>query len=326
MTKLNIVQAVNLALREEMARDKSVVVLGEDVGRNGGVFRATEGLLQAFGEERVIDTPLAESGIVGASIGMAVCGMKPVAEIQFDGFLYPALDQIISHAGRIRTRSRGRYRVPLVIRSPCSGGIHAPEHHSESPEAYFIHTPGIKVVMPSTPYDTKGLLTSAIRDPDPVIFLEPKKIYRAFKEEVPEGEYTIPLGEAKTVREGKDLSIITWGAMVPLCKTVAEEAKGKREIDAEVIDLRTLSPLDVKAVKASVEKTGRAVIVQEAPRSCGLGAEVAALISEKSLLYLKAPIERVAGFDTPFPLYRLEKYYLPDAARVMRAAERVMRY
>ncbi|MBI4345113.1 MAG: alpha-ketoacid dehydrogenase subunit beta [Euryarchaeota archaeon] len=325
MTKINIVQAVNMALREEMARDKSVVVLGEDVGRNGGVFRATEGLLQEFGEERVIDTPLAESGIVGISIGMAVCGMRPVAEIQFDGFLYPALDQIISHAGRIRTRSRGRYRVPLVVRAPCSGGIHAPEHHSESPEAYFAHTPGVKVVMPSTPYDTKGLLAAAIRDPDPVIFLEPKKIYRAFKEEVPEGDYTIPLGEAKVVREGSALSIITWGAMVPLCKTVAEEAKGKG-IDAEVIDLRTLSPLDTKSIKASVEKTGRAVIVQEAPRSCGLGAEVAALIGEKSLLYLKAPIERVAGFDTPFPLYRLEKYYLPDAARVMRAVDRVMRY
>lgn len=323
MTKINIVQAVNLALREEMARDKSVVVLGEDVGRNGGVFRATEGLLQEFGEERVIDTPLAESGIVGASIGMAVCGMRPVAEIQFDGFLYSALDQIISHAGRIRTRSRGRYHVPMVVRAPCSGGIHAPEHHSESPEAYFIHTPGIKVVMPSTPYDTKGLLTAAIRDPDPVIFLEPKKIYRAFKEEVPEGDYTIPLGEAKVVREGSALSIITWGAMVPLCKTVAEEAKG---IDLEIIDLRTLSPMDVKAVRASVEKTGRAVIVHEAPRSCGLGAEVAALIGEKSLLYLKAPIERVAGFDTPFPLYKLEKYYLPDAARVMRAVERAMRY
>ena len=322
MAKINIVEAVNLALRQEMARDKKVIVLGEDVGVDGGVFRATEGLIKLFGGERVIDTPLSELGIVGVSIGLAVNGMKPVAEIQFDGFTYGAFDQIISHAGRIRNRSRGRYSCPMVVRFPYSGGIHAPEHHSESPEAIYAHTPGIKVVVPSNPYDTKGLLISAIRDPDPVIFMEPKRIYRAIKEEVPEEEYTVPIGVANAVRQGNDVTLIAWGAMIRVCMEAAEKVKDK--IDCEVIDLRSLSPMDTDSIIQSVEKTGRVVIVHEAPRSGGLGAEIAARISEKALLSLEAPIERVTGFDVPMPLHKLENYYLPDAKRVIKGIERVM--
>jgi len=321
LAQLNLVGAVRLALKQEMERDPDVVVLGEDVGIDGGVFRATEGLIKEFGENRIIDTPLSESGIVGVAIGLALYGLKPVAEIQFDGFLYPALDQIISHAGRIRNRSRGRFHVPLVIRFPYGGGIRAPEHHSESPEALLVHTPGVKVVMPSTPYDAKGLLTSVIRDPDPVLFMEPKRIYRAIVEDVPEDDYTVPLGEAKIVREGTDLTLISWGAMMRLSREAAEKVKDT--ISVEVIDLRTLSPMDTVTITKSVEKTGRALVVHEAPRTAGLGAEIVAVINETAFLSLEAPIERVTGFDVPFPQHKLENYYLPDTMRIVKAIEKV---
>ena len=321
MVQLNLVGAVRLALKQEMERDPEVILLGEDIGTDGGVFRATDGLIKEFGENRVIDTPLSESGIVGVAIGLAVYGLKPVAEIQFEGFLYPALDQIISHAGRIRSRSRGRFHVPLVIRFPYGGGIRAPEHHSDSPEALLVHTPGVKVVMPSNPYDAKGLLASAIRDPDPVLFMEPKRIYRAIVEEVPESEYTVPLSEAKVAREGTDITLISWGAMIRLSKEAAEKVKDR--ISVEVIDLRTLSPMDTATITKSVEKTGRAIVVHEAPRTAGLGAEIAAIINETAFLSLEAPIERVTGFDVPFPQHKLENYYLPDTERIIKAIEKV---
>jgi pyruvate dehydrogenase E1 component beta subunit len=324
LVQLNLVGAVRLALKQEMERDSDVVLLGEDIGTNGGVFRVTEGLINEFGEHRVIDTPLSESGIVGVGIGLAAYGLKPVAEIQFEGFLYPALDQIISHAGRIRTRSRGRFHVPLVIRFPYGGGIRAPEHHSDSPEALLVHTPGIKVVMPSTPHDAKGLLISAIRDPDPVLFMEPKRIYRAIVEDVPEDDYSIPLGEARVVREGTDVTLISWGAMMRLSREAAEKVKDT--VSVEVIDLRTLSPMDTEAITKSVEKTGRAVVVQEAPRTAGLGAEIAAIINETAFLSLEAPIERVTGFDVPFPQHKLENYYLPDTARIVKGIEKVAKF
>lgn len=324
MPQLNIVQTVSFTLRQEMLRDPAVLVLGEDVGKNGGVFRATEGLFNEFGDNRVIDTPLSESGIVGTAIGLALYGFRPVAEIQFDGFLYPALDQLISHAGRIRSRSRGRFHVPLVLRVPYGGGIRAPEHHSDSPEALLAHTPGIKVVVPSNPYDTKGLLISAIRDPDPVIFLEPKRIYRAIRADVPEDDYAVPLGKAKIAKEGKDVTVISWGSMM---RPVMEATDSLQEkIDTEVIDLRTLSPLDEETVMRSVKKTGRVVVVHEAPKTCGLGAEIAASINEKVFLSLEAPVERVTGFDVPFPLFKLENYYLPNVNRVTRAIERVANF
>ena len=324
MTQLTIVQAVKFALEQEMERDPDVLILGEDVGKDGGVFRATDGLLDKFGEDRVIDTPLSESGIVGVAIGLALYGLKPVAEIQFDGFLYSALDQLISHAGRIRNRSRGRFHVPLVVRVPYGGGIRAPEHHSDSPEVYLIHTPGIKVITPSTPYDTKGLLISAIRDSDPVIFLEPKRIYRAIREEVPEEDYTIPLGEAKIVRQGDDVTVICWGAMVRHVFEAADRIGDK--IDVEVIDLRSLSPIDVNTIAKSVSKTGKAVVVHESQRTCGLGAEVSSLINEKVFLSLEAPIERVTGFDVPFPLFKLEDYYLPNVNRIVTGIEKVANF
>jgi len=312
---LTLVQAVRDGLYGEMERDDDVLVMGEDVGENGGVFRATQGLIEEFGGDRVIDTPLAESGIVGTAVGMAAYGLRPVPEIQFMGFIYPAFDQIISHAARLRTRSRGRFTCPLVVRAPYGGGIRAPEHHSESKEAFFVHEAGLKVVIPSTPYDTKGLLASAIRSPDPVIFLEPKLIYRAFREEVPDESYTVPLGEAAVRREGTDVSVFTWGAMTRPTMEAAEELADEG-IDAEVIDLRTLSPLDEEAILESFEKTGRAVVVHEAPKTGGLAGEIIATIQEDALLYQEAPIGRVTGFDTPYPLYALEDYYLPEAARI----------
>jgi len=320
-----MVEAINLALREEMERDDRIIILGEDVGREGGVFRVTDGLQARFGEERVVDTPLAETGIVGTAMGMALYGLRPIAEIQFDGFLYPCLDQITNHIGRIRNRSRGRFTCPLVIRVPYGGGIHAPEHHSESPEAILAHTPGIKVVIPSTPNEAKGLLLSSIRDPNPVIFLEPKRIYRAIREEVPEGEFTIPLGKARMVQTGRDVTVIAWGAMVREVLTASEELKGEK-IDLEIIDLRTISPMDVDSIIASVKKTGRAVIVHEAPKTCGLGAEIIALINEKAFLSLQAPIERVTGFDVPVPLLKSEHYYLPNPKRIASAIKKVMSF
>ncbi len=311
---LTLVQAVRDGLASEMRADDDVLVMGEDVGKNGGVFRATEGLFDEFGEDRVIDTPLAESGIVGTAIGMAAYGLKPVPEIQFSGFMYPAFDQIVSHMGRLRTRSRGRFTCPMVLRAPYGGGIRAPEHHSESKEAFYVHEPGLKVVVPSTPHDTKGLLTSAIRDPDPVVFLEPKLIYRAFREEVPDESYEVPLGEAGVRREGSDISVFTWGAMTRATLDAAENLEG--EIDVEVVDLRTLSPLDEEAILDSFRKTGRAAVVHEAPKTAGLGAEIAATIQEEALIYQEAPVKRITGFDTPFPLYALEDYYLPEPTRI----------
>jgi pyruvate dehydrogenase E1 component beta subunit len=312
---LTLVQAVRDGLYGEMKRDDDVLVMGEDVGKNGGVFRATQGLHDEFGGDRVIDTPLAESGIIGTAIGMSAYGLRPVPEIQFLGFIYPGFDQIVSHAARLRTRSRGRYTCPMVIRAPYGGGIRAPEHHSESKEAFFVHEPGLKVVIPSTPYDTKGLLASAIRDPDPVVFLEPKLVYRAFREEVPDDSYTVPLGEAAVRREGSDVSVFTWGAMTRPTVEAAEEL-AEEGIDAEVVDLRTLSPLDEETIVASFEKTGRAAVVHEAPKTGGLAGEITATIQEEALIYQEAPIERITGFDTPFPLYALEDYYLPEAARI----------
>ena len=325
MAKRNMVEAINRGLMEEMERDSSVMVLGEDVGKEGGVFRVTDGLQSRFGAERVVDTPLAESGIVGVALGLAVKGFKPVAELQFMGFLPPALDQIISHVSRIRNRSRGRYTCPMVIRMPYGGGIHAPEHHSESIEAMLAHIPGIKVVVPSTPHDAKGLIVSAIRDPDPVLFLEPKRVYRAIKEEVPDEEYTVPIAEAWVVREGDDVTVISWGAMVREALHAAEKVKGEG-VNAEVIDLRTISPLDDETIATSVKKTGRAVIVHEAARTCGLGAEIIARINEKALLSLEAPVERVTGFDTVFPLYKMEHHYLPGPERILRGIRKVMAF
>lgn len=325
MPKRNLVEAINHGLMLEMERDPSVILLGEDVGKEGGVFRVTEGLQLKFGADRVIDTPLAESGIVGVAIGMAVKGLKPVAEIQFEGFLPPAMDQIMNHASRIRNRSRGRFTCPLVIRSPWGGGIHAPEHHSDSPEAFYAHTPGMKVVIPSTPYDAKGLIISAIRDPDPVLFFEPKRIYRAIKEEVPDESYTVPIGEAKVVREGKDITVITWGSMVREVLRAAEMADGEG-IQAEVIDLRTISPMDENAFLESVRKTGRAVVVHEAPPTCGVGAEIIARINEKALLSLQAPVVRVTGFDVIVPLMKLENHYLPSPERILRGMKKVMNF
>ena len=312
---LTLVQAVRDGLHTEMQRDDDVIVLGEDVGKNGGVFRATEGLYDEFGGERVIDTPLAESGIVGTAIGMAAYGLKPVPEIQFSGFMYPAFDQIVSHAARLRTRSRGRYTCPLVIRAPYGGGIRAPEHHSESKEAFYAHEAGLKVVIPSTPYDTKGLLISAIRDPDPVVFLEPKLIYRAFRGDVPEEEYTVPIGEALVRREGADVSVFVYGAMTRRTLEAADNLADEG-IDVEVVDLRTVSPLDREAIIESFKKTGRACVVHEAPRSGGLAGEITATIQEEALLYQEAPVVRVTGYDVPYPLYALEDYYLPSVARI----------
>lgn len=325
MAKRNIVEAVNAGLMEEMERDPAVIVLGEDVGKEGGVFRVTDGLQERFGSERAVDTPLAESGIVGVALGLAVKGLKPVAELQFMGFLPPAIDQIISHISRIRNRSRGRYTCPMVIRMPYGGGIRSPEHHSESMEAMLAHIPGIKVVIPSTPYDAKGLIVSAIRDPDPVLFLEPKRVYRAIKEEVPDENYVIPLGEGKILREGDDITVISWGAMVREVLRAAETAK-EEGINAEVIDLRTVSPIDDDTYLESVRKTARALIVHEAPKTCGLGAEIIARINEKALLSLEAPVERVTGYDTAFPLMKMEQDYLPSPERILRGMRKVMAF
>lgn len=325
MPKLIMVEAINLALKQEMRKDPTVVTFGEDVGRNGGVFRVTDGIQKEFGVERCFDTPLGESGIVGMAIGMAINGLKPVAEIQFDGFFYQGFDQIVNHAARMRNRSRGRFTVPMVLRFPVSGGVHALEHHSESTEAIPAHIPGIKVVMPSTPYDAKGLLISAIRDPDPVIFMEPKRVYRAIREEVPEEEYTIPIGKAKIVQDGKDVTVVTWGAMVRESQKALTELAAKN-ISVELIDLRTISPMDQETILNSVRKTGRLVIVQEAPRSFGVGAEIAAFISEKALLNLKAPIERVTAPDVTVTLFKREDLYLPDLFRIIKGVEKVMTF
>jgi 2-oxoisovalerate dehydrogenase E1 component beta subunit len=321
MTILNIVQAVNRTLRDEMKRNDRIVLLGEDIGVNGGVFRATEGLYQEFGPNRVIDTPLAESGIIGVSIGMALYGLRPVPEIQFMDFIYPAFDQIQSELAKFRYRSGGQYTAPVVIRTPYGGGIRGSHYHSQSTEAFFTHTPGLKVVIPATPHDTKGLLTSALRDPDPVMFLEPKKIYRTVRGEVPDDEYTIPIGKANIAREGEDVVVFAYGAMLHVAMEAAELAAAKG-INVEVVDLRTLLPFDIETIMSSVKKTGKVVIVHEACKTCGFGAEIAAQIAERGLLHLEAPIIRVAGFDTPFP-YVLEDEYMPNASRVLSAIQKI---
>jgi pyruvate dehydrogenase E1 component subunit beta len=323
MTDLNMAQAINQALDQALAADPRVMVLGEDVGRTGGVFRVTDGLLQRHGEERVVDTPVAESGIIGVALGLAVGGMRPVAELQFMGFSYPAFDQVISHVSRIRNRSRHRFTVPMVIRIPYGGGIGAAEHHSESAEVIYAHTPGLKVVIPATPSDAKGLLTAAIADPDPVVFLEPIRVYRAIREEVPADPYETPIGQARVVREGEDLTIVAYGSMLREAGKAADLLE-EDSVGVELIDLRSLVPLDADTVVGSVQKTGRAVIVHEAPRTGGFGGELIALIQERALYSLEAPVARVTGWDTVFPLKRSERHYLPTPERIATAARKVL--
>jgi 2-oxoisovalerate dehydrogenase E1 component beta subunit len=321
---LTLIQALNLALREEMRRDERLVLLGEDIGRLGGVFRVTEGLMAEFGEERVVDTPLNECGIVGCAVGLAMTGMRPCAEIQFADFMYPAFDQIVNELSKVRYRSGGHFSAPAVIRMPFGGGVKGGHYHSQSPEAYFVHTAGLKVVIPSGPRDARGLLKSAIRSDDPVIFMEPKRLYRAAKEEVPEEEELIPLESARLAREGTDATLIAYGAMVGPCLEAAQIA-AKSGTELEVLDLRTLWPVDIESVVASVQKTGRVVIVHEAPRACGYGAEIAAQISERAIEYLQAPIVRVTGYDTPFP-YTLEAEYLPSPQRILQGVQKALKF
>jgi pyruvate dehydrogenase E1 component beta subunit len=321
---LTLVEAINEALAQEMERDDRVVCLGEDVGHNGGVFRVTDGLQKRFGADRVIDTPLSESGIMGTSIGLAMAGMRPVPEIQFEGFLGPAYDQLVNHAARFRNRTRGSFTVPMVVRVPWGGGIHAPEFHSDSPEAIYTHSPGLKVVCPSTPTDAKGMLLAAIRDPDPVVFFEPKRVYRSFREQVPEEDYTVEIGKAKVVSEGSDITVISWGSMIYQCLEAMDTLPD--DISVELIDLRTICPFDAETIAASVEKTGRAVIVQEACKTASMGSELSAVIQERCFLHLKAPVQRVAGFDVVMPYAKLELDYLPDAKRVAEAIQQTMAY
>jgi len=324
MANLTLLQAINDGLRTAMKDDPSVLVFGEDVGKKGGVFLATEGLQNDFGEERCFDVPLSEDGIVGAAIGMAMNGLKPVAEIQFQDFIFPAFDQIVSEAAKLRYRSGGQYTAPLVIRTPYGGGIRGGLYHSQSGEAYFCHTPGLKVVIPSTPHDAKGLLMASIEDPDPVLFLEPKALYRSVKGEVPEEAYTVDLSTTREVRAGKDVTVYCYGAMVPVVTKAAEEAAGQG-IETNVIDLRTLLPLDEESVLEAAKRTGRVVVVHEAPRFCGFGAEISALIAEHAIEYMEAPVVRVTGFDTPFP-NTLEHHYMPDHRRVLDAIEQVHKF
>ena len=322
MVQRFLVEAVNDALHVELERDPSVLVLGQDVGRLGGVFRATAGLQERFGVDRCVDTPLAEAGILGAAVGLCMAGWRPVCEMQYDAFSYPALDQLINHVGRYRWRTRGKMSFPLVIRMPYGGGVRAPELHDDSPETYYVHTPGVKVAIPSTPADAKGLLAAAIRDPDPVVIFEPKLIYRTARGEVPEGEHVVPLGEARVAREGSDVTLVAYGAMVPLAERAADAFEG--EASCEVLDLRSLKPLDEDALLASVGKTGRAVLVQEAPRVCGFAAEVAAVLAEKAIFDLRGPVLRVTGYDVPYPYWQIEDAYMPSVARVQDAVRRLL--
>jgi 2-oxoisovalerate dehydrogenase E1 component beta subunit len=325
MAEITLVEAINLALSYEMTADPNVIVLGEDVGKDGGVFRATVGLLDQFGSERVLDTPLAESMIAGLAVGMAAQGLKPVAEFQFMGFIYPAIDQIINHAARLRNRTRGRMSCPLVFRTPFGAGIHAPEHHSESTESLFAHIPGLRVVIPSSPSRAYGLLLAAIRNPDPIIFLEPSRLYRFAKQEVKNDGKSLPLDTCFTLRSGDDVTLITWGAMVKETLTAAQNLQ-ENGISADVIDVATIKPLDIDTILSSVEKTGRCVIIHEAARTCGVGAEIAAQVAEKALFSLKAPPERVTGYDTIVPYARLEKNYIPSVAHIINAVHRVMEF
>ncbi len=324
MPKMNMVQALNLALTQEMAKDDRVIVLGEDVGVDGGVFRVTDGLLAKYGDQRVVDTPLAESAIAGVSIGMAVYGLRPVCEMQFDGFSYYTMHQMENHAARLRWRSQGRYGVPMVMRAPYGGGVRALEHHSESREAYWAHMPGMKMVIPSGPRNARALLVSAIRDPDPVVFYEPKALYRAFREEVPEEEETLPLGHPQRVREGDDITLIAYGAMMRPTLEAADELQRADGVAADVIDLLTISPLDDALLVESARKTGRVVVIHEAPRSFGPGAEVVARLVEKAFYHLEAPVARVTGYDVVIPLFSREKYYLPGAPRILASARQLL--
>lgn len=324
MPVMNIIQAVNDSLKLEMRRDPRVVVLGEDVGKFGGVFRATAGLHEEFGEERVVDTPLAESGIIGTAIGMAMYGLRPVPEIQFSDFIFPAFDQIVSELAKMRYRSGGQYTAPVTIRTPVGGGIKGGHYHSQSPESLFIHTSGLTVVCPSNPADAKGLLASAIRSEDPVMFFEPKRVYRAAKGEVPDGEYLVPLGQAKIVKPGRQVTVLAWGAMLHEALDAVTQA-AKDGLDAELIDLRTLWPVDIDTLVESVNRTGRLVVVHEAPRTCGFGAELVSLLTERCFTRLEAPPVRVTGYDTPFP-YTLENEYLPRAPRILKALQDTVRY
>lgn len=322
MPELLLVEAVNDALHVEMERDGNVLVMGEDVGRAGGVFRATAGLRDRFGADRCVDTPLAEAGILGSAVGLCMAGFRPVCEMQYDAFSYPCLDQLITHVGRYRWRTGGKMTFPITIRMPYGGGVRAPELHDDSPETYYVHTPGIKVAIPSTPADAKGLLAAAIRDPDPVVILEPKVEYRTARGEVPEGEHVVPLGKARLAREGDDVTLVAYGAMVGVCERAADEL----DASVEVLDLRTLKPLDEEALLASVAKTGRVVLVQEAPRTCGYAAELAAIVAEKALLDLQAPVVRVTGYDVPYPYWQIEDAYMPSVARVVDAAQRLLAF
>jgi pyruvate dehydrogenase E1 component beta subunit len=322
MAELFMVEAINDGFHVELERDDTVMVMGEDVGRAGGVFRATAGLRERFGENRCVDTPLAEAGILGSAIGLCMAGWRPVCEMQYDAFSYPCLDQLITHVGRYRWRTGGKMEFPLVVRMPYGGGVRAPELHDDSPETYYVHTPGVKVAIPSTPADAKGLLAAAIRDPDPVVVLEPKLIYRGEKQEVPEGEHVVPLGQARLAREGTEVTLVAYGAMVPVCERAADELGG--EASVEVLDLRSLRPLDEDAVLASASKTGRVVVVQEAPRTAGFGAEIAALLAEKAILDLHGPVLRVTGFDVPYPYWKIEDRYMPSVERVVAAARKLL--
>jgi pyruvate/2-oxoglutarate/acetoin dehydrogenase E1 component len=322
--ELTLVEAVNDALHVELDRDPHVLVLGEDVGRAGGVFRATAGLRDRFGPERCVDTPLSEAGVLGAAVGLCMAGWRPVCEMQYDAFSYPCLDQLITHVGRYRWRTRGAMDFPLVVRMPYGGGVRAPELHDDSPETYYVHTPGVKVVVPATPADAKGLLAAAIRDADPVVVLEPKLVYRTARGDVPEGEHVVPLGRARLAREGGDVTLVAWGAMVGVCERAAAALAG--EASVEVLDLRSLKPLDEDALLGSAAKTGRVVLVQEAPRTCGFASELAAILAERAMLDLRSPVLRVTGFDVPYPYWQLEDWYMPSVERVVAAARRVLAF
>jgi pyruvate dehydrogenase E1 component beta subunit len=322
MAELLMIEAINDAFHVELARDDDVMVMGEDVGRAGGVFRATAGLRERFGENRCVDTPLAEAGILGTAVGLCMAGWRPVTEMQYDAFSYPCLDQLITHVGRYRWRTGGQMEFPLVIRMPYGGGVRAPELHDDSPETYYVHTPGVKVAIPSTPADAKGLLAAAIRDPDPVVIFEPKLIYRSERQDVPEGDYVVPLGKARLAREGTDITLVAYGAMVPLCERAADEL----DASVEVLDIRSLKPLDETALLASAAKTGRVVIVQEAPRVNGFAGELAAILAEKAILDLRGPVLRVTGFDVPYPYWKIEDAYMPSVDRVVDAARKLLEY
>jgi pyruvate dehydrogenase E1 component beta subunit len=324
MSELTLVEAITDCFHVELERDEHVMVMGEDVGRAGGVFRATAGLLDRFGPDRCVDTPLAEAGIMGTAIGLCMAGWRPVCEMQYDAFSYPALDQLITHVGRYRWRTGGKMDFPLTVRMPYGGGVRAPELHDDSPETYYVHTPGVKVAIPSTPADAKGLLAAAIRDPDPVVVFEPKLHYRTLRGEVPDGEHVVELGKARLAREGEDVTLVAYGSMVPLCEQAVEELEG--EASVEVLDIRTLKPLDEEALLASAGKTGRVVIVQEAPRTVGYGAELAAILAEKAILDLRGPVLRVTGYDVPYPYWQIEDAYMPSVARVVDAVRKLLEF